>query len=271
MSIDLRFSCCDAGEKSSYLVRRYIFLDSDADTGCYIDKHIPEGSCTLIFNFKGEVNMSLYCSPDQKLPNYFLVLPYLGFVNVKAALPIDTFGVACKASVFSAFFGITFDDSETQSYRMIEDVIPQELYEQLKGACSHEMRIKIFEDFLSAKKKSEYAPDQIDLAYEYIYSSNGLVHINELISKLNLNSRSFRRNFFQRVGVSAKSLCRIVRANQVLNTLKESSEIDFQSVVYSGKYFDQPHFVNDFRKFIGESPGTFFSRDLQIVKVFSGL
>jgi AraC-like DNA-binding protein len=97
------------------------------------------------------------------------------------------------------------------------------------------------------------------------------VHIDNLVSELNLNSRSFRRNFSRRVGVSAKSLCRIVRANQVLNATKESGVIDFQNIVYSGKYFDQPHFVNDFRKFIGESPGTFFQRDLRLVKFFSGL
>ncbi len=271
MSIDLKFSSCDAGERASFLVRRYIFLDSEADSGCYIDKHIPGGSCTLIFNFKGEVNMGLQHAPNQKLPHYFLTLPYLGFVNVQAAMPNDTFGVACKASVFSAFFCITFDDREVPSYRIIDDVIPAELYEELKAASSHEMRIRIFENFISAHKKGVNKPDQIDLAYEHIYSSNGLVHINELVSELNINSRSFRRNFYQRVGVSAKSLCRIVRANHVLNTLKESSEIDFQSIVYSGEYFDQPHFVNDFRKFIGESPRTFFSRDLQVVKVFSGL
>jgi len=272
MSIDLKFSCCEAGESSSFLVRRFIFLESEEQTGSYSDKHIPEGSCTLIFNFKGEVDMSVDHSPNQKLPPYFLVLPYLGFVNVKAILPIDTFGVACKTSVFSAFFNISLNTFETPSFRTIDDVIPHELYEKLKCAGTSQERIKIFENFIrEIEKGDEYKPDSIDVAYEHIYSSNGLIHINNLISELNLNSRSFRRNFYRRVGVTAKSLCRIVRANQVLNAMKESYEIDFQSIVYSGKYFDQPHFVNDFRKFIGESPGTFFNRDLRLVRLFSGL
>jgi len=272
MSVDLTFSFCEPGEQTSFLVRRFLFLESEALTGSYGDKHIPEGSCTLIFNFKGEVDISVDHSPDLKLPPYFLALPYLGFVNVKAILPIDTFGVACKTSVFSAFFNISLNSLETPSFRTINDVIPHELYEKLKSAATRQERIKIFENFIrETGKGEEYKPDSIDVAYEHIYSSNDLLHINNLISELKLNSRSFRRNFCRRVGVTAKSLCRIVRANHVLNAMKESREIDFQSIVYSGKYFDQPHFVNDFHKFIGESPGTFFNRDLRIVKLFSGL
>ncbi len=271
MSIDLKFSCCEAGERSSFLVRRYMFLDSEVPTGCFTDKHIPEGSCTLVFNFMGEVKMSVSRLPQKKLPPYFLTLPYLGFVSVSASLPTNTFGVVCKASVFSAFFNVSFDNCEVPAFRTINDVIPGELFDKLKEANSRQKRIRIFEDFLLSRERNTYQPDNIDIAYERIYSSNGLVHIDNLVSELNLNSRSFRRNFNRRVGIPAKSLCRIVRANQVLNATKESGVIDFQNIVYSGKYFDQPHFVNDFRKFVGESPGTFFHRDLRLVKFFSGL
>ncbi|MGV8136412.1 MAG: helix-turn-helix domain-containing protein [Mangrovibacterium sp.] len=216
--------------------------------------------------------MGVKQSPHRKLPPYFLALPYLGFVNVKAIPPIDTFAVACKTSVFSSFFDITLDKTETPSFRTIDDVISYELYDKLKHAATRQVRIKLFENFVSGiRKGKEYKPDKIDVAYEQIYSSNGLLHINNLVSELNINNRTFRRNFYRRVGVTAKSLCRIVRANQVLNAMKESSEIDYQGLVFSGKYFDQPHFVNDFRKFVGESPGTFFNRDLRIVKLFSGL
>lgn len=272
MSIDLAFSCCAARESSSFLVRRFLFLESQSQTGCYCDKHIPDGYCTLIFNFQGEVTMSNEHAPLRKLPPYFLALPYLGFVNIKATLPIDTFAVACNTSVFSSFFNISLDSLETPSFCAIDDVIPYELYEKLKQAATQEARIVLFENFISEIKKREpYIPDTIDRACEQIYASNGLLQIDDLISSLKVNDRTFRRNFYRRVGVTAKSLCRIIRAHQVLNAMKESKEIDYQSIVFSGKYFDQPHFVNDFRKFIGESPGTFFHRDLRVVKLFSGL
>jgi len=272
MSVDLTFSWCGAEGSSSFLVRRFLFLESESDSGSYCDKHIPDGCCTLIFNFKGQVNMSVEQLPDRKLPPCFLALPYAGFVNIKAMLPIDTFAVACKTSVFSSFFNISFDALQMPAFCATDDVIPHELYEKLKHAATRQDRIRLFENFIDESGKGEgYQADTIDAAYEQICSSNGLLQIDDLVSDLNINSRTFRRNFYRRVGVTAKSLCRIVRANQVLNSMKESNEIDYQSIVYSAKYFDQPHFVNDFHKFIGESPGTFFNRDLRLVKLFSGL
>ncbi len=272
MPINLTSSCCEPDESSAFLVRRFLFLESKSKTGSYSDKHIPEGSCTLMFNFKGEVDMSINNSLSQELPPYFLTLPFLGPVSIKATLPIDSFGVACKTSVFSRLFNISLNTCRMPSFRRIDDVIPDNLYEELKNAEGFITRVQIFQKYLNdLTKGEEYKPDSIDIAYERIYESNGLIHISDLINDVNLNSRSFRRNFYCRIGVSAKSLCRIVRANQVLNTLKETNEIDFQNIVFSGKYFDQPHFVNDFRKFIGESPGTFFHRDLRLVKLFSGI
>lgn len=272
MPINLTFSCCEPDVSSAFLVRRFLFLDSKSQTGSYCDKHIPEGSCTLMFNFKGEVDMSVNNSPSQELPSYFLTLPFLGPVNIKATLPIDSFGVACRTSVFSRLFNISLNTCRTPSFKRIDDVIPNNLYEELKNAEGCKARIQIFQKFINGLNNGEeYKSDSIDIAYERIYESNGLIQISDLISDLDLNSRTFRRNFYRRIGVSAKSLCRIVRANQVLNALKETNEIDFQNIVFTGKYFDQPHFVNDFRKFIGESPGTFFHRDLRLVKLFSGI
>jgi AraC-like DNA-binding protein len=272
MGIDLAFSWCRAEEPSSFLVRRFLILESESPAGGYCDKHIPDGCCTLVFNFKGEVSMSVEHSLNRKLPRCCMALPYLGFVNIKAIPPIDTFGVACKTSVFSSFFHISLDDLETPAFRTIDDVIPHELYDKLKYAGTRQERIRLFGNFINEiRKRDTYKPDTIDAACEQIFSSNGMLHVDQLLSDLKMNDRTFRRSFCRRVGVTAKSLCRIVRANQVLTAMKESKEIDFQSIVFSSKYFDQPHFVNDFRKFVGESSGTFFNRDLRIVKLFSGL
>jgi AraC-like DNA-binding protein len=40
--------------------------------------------------------------------------------------------------------------------------------------------------------------------------------------------------------------------------------------VFDGNYFDQAHFINDFKSITGETPSYFFNRNLQITKMFSG-
>jgi AraC-like DNA-binding protein len=41
-------------------------------------------------------------------------------------------------------------------------------------------------------------------------------------------------------------------------------------MVFDGEYFDQSHFIKDFKMITGESPNHFFKRNLELVKVLSG-
>ena len=46
--------------------------------------------------------------------------------------------------------------------------------------------------------------------------------------------------------------------------------IDFQELIYKGNFYDQSHFIHDFKEITGESPSFFFKRDLKNLKIFSG-
>ncbi|MFB0973732.1 MAG: helix-turn-helix domain-containing protein [Bacteroidales bacterium] len=269
--LKLKISGLDAtGRASDFLVRRYIFFRSTPEEGHLGDKHIPEGTCSLVFNFSGQSYVYSPWFEERRLPPFFMTLPYPSFINVKIDLPIDSFCVCCKTSVFTKFFGLKLGETGPDSYRMAADVVPHSLYDDLKAAGNDMARVEIFERFLSGRG-SAYARDSIDDAYDMIFARNGIVDIDNMVAELRLNPRTARRRFISRVGISTKSLCRIVRANYVLGELERSKKIDFQEMVCLSDYFDQPHLVNDFKRFTGESPKAFFSRDLSGVKLFSGL
>lgn len=260
----------DLSDRVSFLVRKYVFLKSSSQDKYLDDKHIPDGSCALVFNFTGEVRMILD-KVSQKLPPYFLTVPYIRFLTIRTSSPVDTFVVVCKASVVSRFFGITFNMRMGQSFRTIDEVIPYWLWLQLKNGDTCEKRIRIFEDYIDSVAQTKlYEPDIIDLAYERIYSSGGLLKVEELAGELQINSRTFRRKFNERVGISPKSLCRIVRVIQLFSNIIELSEMDAQDMVCQGNFFDQSHLVHDFKNITGESPKKFFGRNLEDVRAMSG-
>jgi AraC-like DNA-binding protein len=267
----LKISGLDAtGRASDFLVRKYIFFHSTPDEGHMCDKHIPEGTCSLVFNFRGQSYVYGPWFEERRLPPFFLTLPYPSFINVKLDLPIESFCVCCKTSVFTKFFGLKLSETGPDSNRMVDDVVPLSLYDDLKAAGNDLARVDVFERFLSGRGLA-YVRDSIDDAYDMIFARNGIVDIDNMVAELRLNPRTARRRFISRVGIRAKSLCRIVRANYVLGELERSKKIDFQDMVFLSDYFDQPHLVNDFKRFTGESPTAFFSRDLSGVKLFSGL
>ena len=135
---------------------------------------------------------------------------------------------------------------------------------------SPEDRIKLFEEFIQQKTSVGYQPDEIDKVYDQIMELTDFTRLNTLMANLELNPRSFRRKFLERVGVNAKMLSRLVRINYLWNCFLTDNETDFQNMVFDGKYFDQPHLINDFKKIIGESPKSFFKRNQSDMQIISG-
>ena len=71
-------------------------------------------------------------------------------------------------------------------------------------------------------------------------------------------------------GITPKKLLRLVRFDYLWTKINNEKTIDYQDLVFDGNYFDQAHFINDFKSITGETPSYFFNRNLQITKMFSG-
>ena len=63
---------------------------------------------------------------------------------------------------------------------------------------------------------------------------------------------------------------RIVLLDYLWTKIKDENAIDYQDLVFDGNYSDQSHIIKDFKSNIGETPGYFFNRKLQIAKILSG-
>ena len=261
----------DAGKDASVLVKKYNFLNLDDKYYLKRDKHIPDGSCCIVFNFCGQVIMTTPDGSETNLPPYFLTIPYLGHVNIVTKSPIDSLIVSCKTSVFTRVFDFPLNNHEHDSFMPINKIIPDSLWIELKNENCPQKRIGIFESFLfSISSMRDYKPDEIDIAYENIYTSGGTMKISSIITESGIDERSFRKVFKKRVGLSAKSLSRLVRISLLCKSLSETRDINLMDVVHMGNFFDQAHFDHEIKNIIGETPNKFFKRDLEFVRVFSG-
>ncbi|HJZ94654.1 MAG TPA: helix-turn-helix domain-containing protein [Gemmataceae bacterium] len=72
-----------------------------------------------------------------------------------------------------------------------------------------------------------------------------------------LSRRRFTDLFRAEVGLTPKRFCRVVRFQEVLQRVQRCRRVDWASVALSAGYFDQAHFINDFREFCGVTPTTY--------------
>ena len=87
----------------------------------------------------------------------------------------------------------------------------------------------------------------------------GLVRVAELAPQLDLSARQIERLFRERVGLPPKVFLRIVRFQEVLGGLRWRCAADAGRAVGRDRgahgFYDQAHFIRDFKAFVGESPG----------------
>ena len=86
-----------------------------------------------------------------------------------------------------------------------------------------------------------------------IYKRHGNINSHELSGEFHYSDKQIRRMFLQQVGTSPKMFSRIVRANYSLR-LMQNPPSPLTDIAMQAGYFDQPHFIHDFKLVCGLSP-----------------
>ena len=129
----------------------------------------------------------------------------------------------------------------------------------LDNAVNPDKVISLLEEWLLQRlahpSKKTYYTDRIAYVCNIMSGSVDNLSMKELYNAVNMSKSSFERNFKMQVGMTPKLYSRIVRFNQVYNFLKRQSHFrEWKDLVYNYGYFDQAHFIHEFKEFFGSSP-----------------
>jgi AraC-like DNA-binding protein len=97
----------------------------------------------------------------------------------------------------------------------------------------------------------------IRTATQLLYQRSGKFEVGELAAHVNLAERSLERKFESAVGYSPMTLARVVRFNHIRTTLTLNPQSSLTRLAHQHEYFDQAHFIHDFKQFAGQTPSAF--------------
>lgn len=109
---------------------------------------------------------------------------------------------------------------------------------------------------LKTLKVHNIGTNYLNLAAELIRNSKD-IKIKDLPKSLFISQRQLEREFKDKIGISPKHYLKIIRINEVLRLLNNNPGIDLTSVAFRCGYFDQAHFINDFKRITGKTPSFF--------------
>ncbi len=130
-----------------------------------------------------------------------------------------------------------------------------EVEEKLAFAATDKQRVKIVEQFLLSQLKDIRTDKLIIEAVKLIYERKGNIRIKELNDRLFISQSPFEKRFRKVVGTTPKKFASIVRFNTVLDNLNETKSLT--EICYENNFFDQAHFIKDFKQFTGDTPEHF--------------
>ena len=69
-----------------------------------------------------------------------------------------------------------------------------------------------------------------------------------------MSQRYLESHFKDMIGTTPKMYCRIVRFLASYQFILQNTHLDWGDLVYRYQYFDQAHFIHEFKRFFGYSP-----------------
>jgi AraC-like DNA-binding protein len=146
----------------------------------------------------------------------------------------------------------------------------KELEEKVITATGTKDRIALIENFLLSCMAEPATIDTITKnCVEIILQSQGQLDMGSVADKANINRRNMERKFDSAIGMSPKQLSRVVRLQATIKMLDQKKFTSLTSLAYENGYYDQAHFIRDFKEFAGTSPKSFFAENLKLAALFA--
>jgi hypothetical protein len=136
------------------------------------------------------------------------------------------------------------------------------LEQKIVKAKNTEQRISIIEKFLLDRLNDEKTINRIvKNTIDSLMSTNGSASINSILKDDLSKRRQLERNFKKQIGVSPKQLGKVIRLQTALKMLLDPKSENLTDIAYKSEYFDQAHFIKDFREFTGINPKEFVNHE----------
>jgi AraC-like DNA-binding protein len=136
----------------------------------------------------------------------------------------------------------------------------RDLREKLLAAARPEQKLRVLERALLGKLREGFERHPaVAYALGEFDAAPGARTMAEVTDRTGFSARRFIDLFEKEVGLTPKLFCRVQRFQKVLHIIQSGCAIDWAEIALTCGYYDQAHFIHDFRAFSGINPSTYLA------------
>lgn len=232
---------------------------------------VSDGCMKMIFHYKDTYKHFNNNGEIIILPKAFVIGQLTKPYEVSPTGESGTFIVCFHPNGFLPFATFPIKEMENTAVSL-QNIFAKDgldIENKILNASLTSERILLIESFLLKKLANIKTVDTIVKdTVETILTANGQVSVDLLSRQNNINRRQLSRKFSSDIGLSPKQLSKTIRLQKTLKMLLTEEVTSLTNLAYDNEYYDQAHFIKEFKEFTGLTPKEFYGDHLKMSLIF---
>lgn len=231
---------------------------------------IPGGRIEMIFNFGDPMNWidSKDLSSTRTNSGSYILGPRNRPFFVEQNGIIDMLGVRFRHGGLTPFTSMPMN-------LLMNAVVPQDqifgsfidtLTSRISETTASQHHVNLIEDFLTKRIHADTDTFQTFRLISKVKECDSSSFLKSLRETTGVHYKKLERVFSKYTGYNPKNFTRVVRFYRALHEMKKHPS-DLTGIGFSNGYYDQPHFIRDFKTFTGKSPTQFHKENPAIANL----
>lgn len=236
-----------------------------------IDRFLPDGNTEIIIDFH-DTPQFIYDNETlkeiQACNRVWASGVRTGSISIPSGQQASMFVITFKKGMAYPFFPVPMNE---MSDRVVDaDLLWGRnfghLREHLQEIDDVDQKFAAAERFLLKHFQKNF---NINAAVEYalseIISSPDQLSLGRVSDKIGYSQKHFISMFKQQVGITPKAYLKIMRFQKAILEIEHSGDVDWTGISHDCGFYDQAHFIHDFKFFSGFTPEEYLQRKSELL------
>lgn len=251
-------------------IETFIYMEELSFTHS-LDRFLPDGNTELIIDL-GEHPQYIHDNDTLEVMQSCKHAWVSGVRTRPITIPSGTGNrlmvITFKKGAAHPFYSFPMNEL-TDSVVMADFIFGKSIHELREKLLSAKSVLEMFfhvELFLLSKSGDKLHTNSISKCIQYaisgIISQPNLLSFQELSSQIGYSQKHFIDLFRKQVGVVPKQYLKIMRFQKAIQETKKNRSINWSRLASESGFYDQAHFIHDFKEFSGFTPNEYLQREI---------
>lgn len=228
-----------------------------------IDRFLPDGYTHVVFELTENANY-IYDNDTLQEKQLCRKVWFSGIREEYITIPSGK-----DSEMFIIYFqkGKAYPFTNVPMYELTDHVVDGEVIlthdvlrmrEALQECTTIQEKFKYAEQYLVKTFSKKFIENPfVDFSVNMILQNPHQISINRLTEKVGYSQKHLIKIFKEHVGVTPKAFMRINRFQRAIREIETNRFGNWNTIAHESGYYDQAHFINDFKAFSGFTPNQY--------------